>query len=268
MVKYLLPLIPPHITYVEPFGGGAQLLFAKPPSKVEVYNDIDEGLVNFFRVLRDARKAPKLIELLKLTPYSREEYNAYRQTWGEQQDDVEKARQWFVVCRQSFGGIFGGSWGFTVTNARGGPPRWWNCIVGLPEVVDRLKYVQIEHHDFRKIFQIYDTPETLFYIDPPYIRETRRDSQYRSDLTNEDHRDLVSILLQIEGMAIVSGYNHPIYNKLSWERRDYNTVCYSAAKTKASNLKGKGSLLKQQGRMESVWICPRIMEWLNRGRLF
>lgn len=74
MLGRLLPLIPPHHTYVEVFGGGAALLFNKEPSPVEVYNDIDGNLVNFFRVLRDPEKFQRFYQLLQLTPYSREEF--------------------------------------------------------------------------------------------------------------------------------------------------------------------------------------------------
>ena len=267
-VKHLLPLIPEHVTYVEPFGGGASLLFAKSPSKVEVYNDIDSGLVNFFRVLRDEEKAEKLIRLLKLTPYSREEYYDCRQTWGEQ-SEIEKARRWFVVNKQSFGGIFGSSWGFAVGVRSIAANKWVSSIDSLLERVERLRRVQVEHYDFRKIFKIYDTPETLFYVDPPYVTETRRDGQYKNELTNEDHQDLINILLQIEGMAIVSGYNHPIYDKLNWERKDYNTICHTAARTKTSGLKGEGKLLEQQKRVESIWLSPKtIQRQIRTQRLF
>lgn len=98
MVAKLLPLIPPHRIYVEPFGGGASLLFAKKPSPVEVYNDLDSGLVNFFRVLRDPKKFERLHKLVSLTPYSREEYDFCRATWETCDDDVERAYRWYVVA--------------------------------------------------------------------------------------------------------------------------------------------------------------------------
>ena len=265
-VKHLLPLIPEHITYVEPFGGGASLLFAKPLSKVEVYNDIDSGLVSFFRVLRDEEKAEKLIRLLKLTLYSREEYYDCRQTWEEQQDEIEKVRRWFVVNRQSIGGMFGRGWGFGIGSRGLITQKWTNSIDGLLKVVNRFRKVQVEHYDFRKIFKIYDTPETLFYVDPWYVQSVTRGNNCptKYELTNEDHNELIDILLQIEGMAIVSGYNHSIYNKLNWERKDYSTVCHATARTKVSGLKGEGKVSKQQKRTESIWLSPNAVQ--NRVR--
>ena len=105
-VQNILPLVPKHKIYVEVFGGGASLLFAKTPAPVEVYNDVDSGLVGFFRVLRDKEKAAELWRVACLSPYSREEYGFCRETWEECKDEVERARRWFVVVRQSFGGLF------------------------------------------------------------------------------------------------------------------------------------------------------------------
>ena len=258
MVKHLLPLIPPHTTYVEPFGGGAQLLFAKPPSKIEVYNDIDKGLVNFFRILRD--NFDKLQRLLILSPYSRNEYHQCLDTWEGVEDPVERARRWFVVCRQSIGGMFGGGWGFSVgrgENKTSIARKWVNAIDGLPEVVERLRRVQVECYDFRKIFELYDTLGTLFYVDPPYISG----SQYRYKMAYQDHEDLIDILLGISGMAIVSGYRHSIYERLDWENVIFDKPLYANPKVRVY----KGG---EQRRRECVWICPRTMEWLNRVRLF
>jgi DNA adenine methylase len=103
LIKKLLPLIPPHEVYVEVFGGAAALLFNKPPSKVEVYNDINSELVNFFHVLRDDVRWKILQEKLLLTPYSREEFElACREESGV--DDVERARRFYVRIQQSFSG--------------------------------------------------------------------------------------------------------------------------------------------------------------------
>ena len=109
MLKHIIPLIPQHITYVEVFGGGASLLLNKRKSKIEVYNDLNSGLVNLFRVVRDKDKYLELQKLLLLTPYSREEYYRYRDTVEENDNDVTKAYKFFIVCRMAFGGIYGSS---------------------------------------------------------------------------------------------------------------------------------------------------------------
>ncbi len=266
MVKNLVPLLPPHITYVEVFGGGAQLLFAKPPSPVEVYNDIDSGLVNFFRVLRDPRKFKRFYRLVSLTPYSREEYYFCRATWQQCKDDVERAYRWFVAVRMSFAGA-NQSWGFVVSRSfrgmAGTVSSWLSIIEMLPEIHQRVMRVQIEHRDFRDIFPLYDTSETLFYCDPPYVPETRKLRKvYPHEMTLGDHKDLVAILLNIQGMALLSGYRHPVYDPLEqagWKRLDFSIPCRSIGVTKA--IVGKG-IRTRPLRTESVWISPRAWERL------
>lgn len=259
----LLPLIPAHQIYVEPFGGGASLLFAKKPSKIEVYNDLDSGLVNFFRVLRDKEKFEKFHRLVSLTPYSREEYNFCRDTWEECNDDVERAYRWFIVARMSFSGDFGHSWGFDVTASSRGMAsdcsKWLSAIEHLPEIHKRLMCVQIEHKDYGSIFRTYDTPNTLFYCDPPYVSFTRRGGKYRHEMKIKDHEELVAVLLNIKGMAILSGYQSPIYRPLElsgWQRYDYETACHAAGKTRYTGILGEGSAKKLQARIESVWVSP------------
>jgi DNA adenine methylase len=272
MTAKLLKLIPPHHTYVEVFGGGASLLFAKKPSPVEVYNDLDSGLVNFFRVLRDPDKFEQFYKKVYFTSYSREEYYYCRDTWDTVEDEIERAYRWYVAARMSFSGEFGGSWGYVVTasnrNMAAKCSKWLSIIEMLPEIHARVMQVQIENRDFRQIFQSYDTPETLFYCDPPYIIETRRNGGYRYEMSLDDHRDLVEILLQIKGMAILSGYQHPVYTQLEesgWQRLDYKVPCYAVGRTKATGILGKGSAIKNQARTESIWISPKCK---NRFTLF
>ena len=178
MTKKLLPYITEHHTYVEPFGGGASLLFAKDPSPVEVYNDIDEGLVNFFRIIADPRTFRKFYHRVEVLPYTRAEYNRCRATWSNCKDPVERAVRWFVVARQSFSGSFATSWGSAVTASRRRMAqtcsKWLSVKDMLPEVSQRLRRVQIKQQDWRTILERYDTPETFFYLDPPYVASARR----------------------------------------------------------------------------------------------
>ena len=263
MVAKLLPLFPAHRTYVEPFGGGASLLVAKTPSPVEVYNDLDEGLVGFFRMLRDPEKFAKFHLLASLTPYARREWEDCRDTWESCEDEVERAYRWFVIARQGFSGLFASSWSSAITLSRRGMAKtagtWLSCIEMLPQIAARLLRVQIECQDWRVILNRYDTVETLFYCDPPYVLATRRDGGYKHEMTQADHQNLVKVLLSIQGMCILSGYAHGVYNPLEdagWERHDWKTACYAAGRTRNSNLQGNGSALLHQPRTESAWVKP------------
>lgn len=110
------PLIPKHKIYVEVFGGGAQLLFAKPPSSVEVYNDLDSGLVNFFRVLRDEKSFAEFQRKVSLLPYSREEFDTFKERYKNDaiESQVERAVAFFVLAKQCFGAFFARSWGYSL----------------------------------------------------------------------------------------------------------------------------------------------------------
>jgi DNA adenine methylase len=193
-----------------------------------------------------------------LTPYSREDFLYCRDSWNKYKDEALKAYHWYVKNRMSFAGM-GRSWGRSVTSTtRGGaeaPASWMSILEQLPEIHRRVRRVQIEHKDFRAILADYDTPETFFYCDPPYHPETRRDGTYENELTAEDHEELVKILLNIKGRAMLSGYAHPVHRQLEaagWERRDFESKCIVAGRTKGSRHLTKD----QMRRVESVWLKP------------
>lgn len=266
----LLPILEaiPHRIYVEPFGGGASLLIAKRPALVEVYNDIDQGLVDFFRLLRDPEQFQRFRRLVELTPYARAEYDDCRATWESCDDPVERARRWFVVARQSFGGMFGKGWGSMIKPRHGSKHKttaaWQSTVARLPEVVERLLEVQIECADWRVILKRYDTPKTLFYCDPTYLHSTRKAHRYAHELSDQDHDELIAALLGLKGQVVISGYAKPLYARLvtaGWERRDWQTVCHAAGRTRATGIQGKRSALRMQPRTESVWIKPHARDW-------
>lgn len=261
MIKKLLPLIPEHHIYVEVFGGAASLLFAKKPSNVEVYNDIDQDLVHFFRVLRDEEKFHQFAKKANLTLYSRAEYTFCHNTWQDAEDEVERAYRWWVVARQSFAGQFGSSWGYSVTESRCGMSKdvsgFLSAVELLPQAHNRIRRVQIECDDFRKVISTYDTPKTFFYLDPPYLPATRQAGGYQYEMDRNDHYELVELCLQAKGNILLSGYASEIYEPLEaagWQRRDFQTVCHAAGHTRGTGILGEGSARRMQPRTETVWI--------------
>lgn len=267
MVSKLLPLIPPHRIYVEPFGGGASMLVAREPSAVEVYNDRDSGLVNFFRVLRNKKQFEEFRRLASLTPFSREEHDLCKATWAQAKDPVERAHDFFVVARMSFGGIFNNSWGHTVASSSRGMSEataaWLGAIERLPEVSARLLRVQIEHADAVEVIERYDTPETFFYLDPPYVLSTRTKVGYTHEMDDAQHRRLVERLLRVEGKVLLSGYANGLYSELEargWGRRDFEAICYASGRTRLNGLKGTGAAKLKQQRVESVWFNYEVGE--------
>ena len=272
MVAKIMPILTaiPHTRYVEPFGGGASILMAKPPVDVETYNDLDSALYDFFTVLADPDLFPQFVRRVRLLPYSRQLYDHARATWRDEPDKIKRAALWFVVARMSFGGRFESGWGTAVTasyrNRAGQVSLWQTALNNLPRVHKRLQRVQIENTDFMRVLERYDTPETLFYCDPPYVKDTRSAGGYTHEMDNGQHEALVDALLNVKGYAVLSGYAHPIYDVLSdsgWQRTDWQTACHAAGRTRNSNLQGKGAALKHQSRVESVWISPRVPRQLE-----
>jgi len=241
MVEKLLKYVPLHRIYVEVFGGGASLLFAKDPAPVEVYNDIDEGLVNFFRVLRDPEKFGKFYARVVLSPYSKTEYRDG--TWQGCEDDIERAYRWFVAVRMSLNESLRKECS-NVTKLHKGMaeavPKLLSVLEELPAIYERFMRVQIECLDFRKVIPKYDTEATFFYLDLPL---------YNYEMAIEDHMDLVKILLNIKGMAMISGYQNNIYQELEkngWLRKDFEVV-------------------RKVPQIESIWLNPQAISKLEEN---
>jgi DNA adenine methylase len=247
-LDFLLPLLPTTFThFCEPFGGSAAVLINRPPAPVETYNDLDSEVVNFFQCLRD--HGDQLIPLISLTPFSREEL--VKACRPEQNlPAIERARRFFVRARQTRTGLAQtsseGRWAHCVLTSRAGMAgavsRWLGSVEGLPQIVQRLQRVQIENAPAMELIRRYDSPETLFYCDPPYPHEARGDSRaYGYEMTDDEHEELAKLLRSAKGAVAVSGYRCSLMDRLyqDWIRVDANTrLCNSS----------KGE------RTESLWV--------------
>ena len=215
--QHLLPLIPEHHCYCEVFGGGASLLFAKPPSKVEVYNDIDGDVVAFFRLFHDPVAMKEFKRKCFYTPFAQDWYVECRDTWKCQTDSVERAYRWFVTLRMArYADMNNPSITFAHQRDRAG---WFKQIVdSMDEIVERLRSVNIENQDWKEIFRRYDAPHTVFYLDPPYLPSTRAsDNYYEHEMSDNDHHELIDALKTLEGKVILSGYPSVLYDSLGWK---------------------------------------------------
>jgi len=254
-LNWLLPLLPSCQHFCEPFGGSAAVLLNRDLSPVETYNDIDGDLVTFFRVLRD--KPDDLIEKLAVTPFSREEFRrAYEMRGRTDIPDVERARLFFIRAEQVRIGLAqtstAGRWAWCKLTSRrgmsGAVSRWLNRIDALWAVSERLRRVQIENRDAIEVILQYDSPETLFYLDPPYPHESRGDVHaYAYEMTERNHERLAEVLHSIQGKAAISGYRSPLTERLygGWTRIDAPQAIIHSVK---------------KPRIESVWINYDITE--------
>jgi DNA adenine methylase len=244
LVKKILPLIPKHNSYIEVFSGSAAVMLAKDVSQREIINDRHTGIVNFYRVIRDPETFSRFQYLVNLTPVSRDEFVFCKNTWKICEDPVEKAYRWFIVIRQSYGSLGGAFDGSSVGS-------YLAAIDRLLQIHQRLRSVEIENLDFRKLIAKYDRPEAFFYLDPPYVLSTRTKKAYDHEMTDKDHEELVDILLGLKGNAMLSGYNNPIYKRLEqaeWQRHDFEV------KTSMTSWRKKDN--PEAVRIESLWVKP------------
>jgi DNA adenine methylase len=229
----IIAAFPGHHTFVEPYGGAASVLLNKPPSPVEVYNDLDHRITRLFRVLRD--HGDDLRQRLSLTPYSEVEFDDAE---SPNEDEVEQARRDFVRWRQSIGGR-GGNFSYTLHRVRRGMADvvsgYLSCIDDeLPRIVERLRTVQVLCRPALDVIRRYDGPETLFYCDPPYLPATRAGNgraSYKVDMTEQDHRALATSLRQVKGKVILSGYPSPLYDELydGWRVAQFDIANHAAS---------------------------------------
>jgi len=220
-LNWLLPLLPQTHHYCEPFAGSAAVLLNRIPASVETYNDLDGEVTNFFRVLRDNGK--ELIRLIALTPFSREEY--FNAIYGDANEisDIERARRFYICARQTRTGLAQtaslGRWANCKNTSRSGMSgvvsRWLGGVESLDIIAERLLRVQIENRPATHIITLYDGPDTLFYCDPPYLHETRGDSKaYSYEMDEIEHREFSKVINSCNGLAAISGYDHPLMDEL------------------------------------------------------
>ncbi len=295
LARHIVPLLPPHECYVEPCCGAGAVFWWKPRAPLETLNDLAGDVVQFYRVLRDPAAFERFRLLAELTPYAREEFEECRRACHDAEDPVARAWAWFVSVRQAFGGATGaaageatrtgwrysvgtgtaagiagaaravGSWGYNARNANGtrvssAVRKYLGVVERLPEIHQRLQGVQIECGDWRRILAAYGHAGACVYLDPPYVRETRRgDKQYAHEFTRSDHEDLTAALLASPAMCVLSGYRHAaVHGPLEaagWERTDFD-VPISAARQRVG-----------LRCIESVWRNPAALEACARARL-
>jgi len=247
-LAWLLPLLPKCHHYCEPFGGSAAVLLNREPSPIETYNDLDGEVVNFFRVLRDEKE--KLIEAIGLTPFSREEF-ALACKLDPALPPLERARRFYVRARQVRTGLAQtaslGRWANCKNTSRSGMSgvisRWLGAIEDLPQIAERLLRVQIENRPAAEVIRLYDSPDTLFYCDPPYVHDTRGDAKaYRYEMTNQEHAQLAALLNKVRGMVALSNYQCDLMDELYPPPKWHKTVS-----SQRTNHASKGT------RVEVLW---------------
>lgn len=257
LASWIIPQMPEHVCYVEPFGGAAGVLLQKPRSYAEVYNDLDGEVVNLFRVLRDAEMNKRLQDACMLTPYSREEFCAAREAIDE---PIERARRMVVRASMGFGSAagIGGNSGFRSDSKRKyatAAHLWERYPANLAAVCQRLQGVIIENKDALAVMRAHDAETTLHYIDPPYVPETRGQGNryYSHEMTIEGHEQLLAVARTMTGMVMISGYDTEVYNDMlaGWQKTEKSSRISAGRGTKV--------------RTECLWLNPAAQQKLENA---
>jgi DNA adenine methylase len=231
IADWIIQQFPEHHSYLEPFFGSGAVLFKKSRSNIETVNDLDGNVVNLFKCIRSDPE--RLAREIYLTPYSRQIYEeSYKMV---PKDDYERAYNFYIRCNMGHG--------FRTTGEKVG---WKNDVQGreksyasqdwvnLPEKIlqaaERLRGVQIENMPAVELIKRFNYKNVLIYCDPPYILGTRHGKQYRCEMSDDDHRNLLQVLLNHSGPVIISGYESELYNEMlkGWRKESitaYSQVC-------------------------------------------
>ncbi len=259
LAPWVLQFFPHHTCYVESFGGAAGVLMQKPRAYAEVYNDLDGDIVNLFRMLQDPATRKALVERLVLTPYSRAEFEL---SWEPATDPIERARRTIIRAQMGFGsaGATKGVTGFRIDTKRQygtAQSLWAEYPDSLAAVGQRLAGVLIENRPAIEVITAHDSATTLHYVDPPYVHDTRYKGAstgryYRHEMNDTEHRKLLGVLLELEGMVVLSGYPSGLYSDLLADWRCYSTSARISA--------GRGAA----SRTECIWLNPACAERVSQ----
>lgn len=244
-LDFLLPRLPHTERYVEPFCGSATTLLSRHPSGIEALNDIDNRIYSFFKCLRE--RPEELIESLRLTPYHESEYMEARESEAAELTELERARKFFIQSTIAYNSVGSSSgFGYSTREVRRGMPqhtsRFISKVEGLEEVVERIREVQVFNRDASELVGIFDSPETLFYVDPPYPL-SERTTGYEHEFTEAQHRELASTLTNAEGYVAVSSYQNSLYDEL-----------FSEWGVELSEEKGTASTNTDTERVEALYV--------------
>jgi DNA adenine methylase len=231
MLRHILPLIPVHHLYCEPFCGGAAVFWAKPKSNVEVINDTNEHLINFYRVLQN--RFPELQKLVKATLHSRKMFMDAWMMYNDPDpvDEVKRAWAVFTVASQSFGSQLKGSWGYDRKKGSVAIKVMNKKRMFTDQLHERIERTQIDCRDAISVIKSFDCPDAFFYVDPPY---PGTNCGHYGGYTYQHFEDLLKVLHGIQGKFLLSNYPQEILDQFcrenGWFKKEFKMVLCASKK--------------------------------------
>lgn len=227
------------LVFIDGFGGGGSVLFSKEPTGVEIYNDLDQNLYNLFKVLSDKKLFMEFKEKLDLLPYSRDFRSEFKKNLKEEYDklsEVERAVFYFYLNRTSYNG--NGSFVTSINSRRNmskSVSDYLSMVDYLPEIHQRISRVIIERLDICELLKKYNCEKIFFYLDPPYVWSSRKSkARYCCDMTDEQHKEMLNIILNHKAKFLISGYDNSIYNILTengWRKYQFKSPLSDSVET-------------------------------------
>jgi DNA adenine methylase len=203
--------------YIEPFGGSYSVGLKKDPSKVEIYNDLEQNVFSLYKVLSDKELFSQFKEKCDLALYVDDIRNEYKEKLKEELSPLDRAFYFFYVNRTSHNGIGGFSMNASVRRGMSkAVSDFLSCIDRLPELHNRLSRVIVSNTDGASIIEKYiNEPKALIYCDPPYEQSTRTGARYKVDMDRESHEKFLDTVIRSKSKILISGYQCELYNKLT-----------------------------------------------------
>jgi len=265
----LMRFIPKHRIYVEPLCGGASLFFMKDKSEVEVLNDLDSNLMKFYRTLQDPALFEDFRDQILLVPYHRTLYQLCRES-----KNLDNPLVMYILNRHGHGGAMREfSWSFAVrassNEMSAAVSKWITILQELPIIHNRLKDTILYNKDFREVILEYNNnPDVFFYLDPPYMEETRRKGKYIYEMAREDHKEMLDIIKDSKSMIMLSGYENSLYVDTlpHWRLLKIPVSCSAVGRSRnGGKALGKNGLARFS-RIECVWLNPPLINALRGER--
>jgi len=238
-LREILPLLPYRRIWVDVFGGSGVVTLNRRPSKLDVFNDRNSGVAAFFLSMRDHYE--ELLAFLELMPSSKEIFRDAKKL--DDTDTVLRGAKWYYLAQNSYVGK-AKTWGRSLTSPNAAIQKYKKDLKLFPVIHNRFRSVQIENVDWTKILADYDSLDTVFYCDPPYINSFT----YGFGMSEADHHRLCASIMRLQGFVALSGYDNEIYNSFDWDGKHVFETHNRLVNTKQQDADRSAT------RLECLWI--------------
>lgn len=260
IADWIINFFPEHHSYLEPFFGSGAVFFNKSRSNIETVNDLDGNVVNLFEWIK--RDPEQLAHEIYWTPYARQVYeDAYTSI---PEGSLQKAVNFCIRLNMGHGFRTNGEKVGWKNDIQGREKAYaamdWKDISGkIMQAAERLRGVQIENRPAMEVIERFNYPNVLIYLDPPYVISTRQGSrkQYRHEMSDKDHSDLLDALLAHKGSVLLSGYDSKLYNDRlqGWHREE--TTSYTQLSSKRREILWMN--FEPSGQQMNIASIPGVM---------